>query len=377
MAERHQKHTKLERPNKGTFGRSEWAIIGAPCGEIKKLSTKIIQQLSEEYKIAYVDADHQGASVAKEEKTPLDYGASLVYTDKIEFHQFNHREQPEKFRLYPEFNEQDIILINGNHFTGQHQIVIIDSRKEVSLSKKLDRLTNVQMILLTDEETPVYDFLTKHLRGIAVPIFPLDATEMIAGLIKQKIHLDTPPVYGLVLAGGKSTRMGEDKGMINYHGKPQREYAADLLAPYCEKVFISCREEQLPFIETAYGLLPDTFLGLGPYGGILSAFQKHPNAAWMVVACDLPLLDGDVLDTLSGKRNPAKIATCFKSAHNEFPEPLITIWEPKSYPILLSFLSQGYSCPRKVLINTDALVLPTPEGDKLRNVNTPEEREEI
>jgi molybdopterin-guanine dinucleotide biosynthesis protein A len=56
---------------------------------------------------------------------------------------------------------------------------------------------------------------------------------------------------------------------------------------------------------------------------------------------------------------------------------LITIWEPKSYPVLLSFLAQGCSCPRKVLINSDVNLLSAPDPQELTNVNTPEEFEQV
>ncbi len=375
MAKKYQKHAYLERPNVGSFGRNEWAIIGAPCGDIKELATNLIQKLAPIFKVAYVDADHH--SVAAPSSNTMSAAADMIYTDKITHHQFEIKEQLNEFQLRPLFKNQDLILLNGNHFTGKNQIVIIDPRKKASLEKKLDQLTNVQMILLTDDNTEVYDFLAKYMRGMMMPIYSILDIEMIAQFIQFKMKEDTPPVYGLVLAGGKSSRMGEDKGAISYHDKPQREYAADLLLPYCEQVFISCRKSQLDSLDTNHGLLPDTFLGLGPYGGILSAFQKYPNVAWMVIACDLPLLDKDTLDTLAQNRNTSKVATCFKSNRNEFPEPLITIWEPRSYATLLMFLSQGYSCPRKVLINSDVVVLPTPKGDKLKNINTPEERKEL
>ena len=59
------------------------------------------------------------------------------------------------------------------------------------------------------------------------------------------------------------------------------------------------------------------------------------------------------------------------------PEPLITIWEPKSYGMMLALLAQGYSCPRKVLLNSDALSLTVPNPAALTNVNTPEELKAI
>jgi len=66
--------------------------------------------------------------------------------------------------------------------------------------------------------------------------------------------------------------MGKDKGTIEYHGKPQREYMVDLLAEICDNPFLSVRPNQV--IESEYSLLEDKFLDLGPFGAILS-IKKH------------------------------------------------------------------------------------------------------
>ncbi|OON67010.1 molybdenum cofactor guanylyltransferase [Hymenobacter sp. CRA2] len=184
-----------------------------------------------------------------------------------------------------------------------------------------------------------------------------------------------PPLRGLVLTGGRSQRMQEDKDRLRYHGHEQRQHAAALLAPFCQEVFISCRPEQAAELPTGLTPLPDQFLDLGPMSGILSAFRHDPNAAWLVVACDLPFLTQQTLQYLVAHRNAGRVATAFQSPDNEFPEPLITIWEPRSYPVLLQFLGLGYSCPRKALINSDTELLTAPDPAELRNVNTPAERD--
>ena len=169
--------------------------------------------------------------------------------------------------------------------------------------------------------------------------------------------------------------MGTDKGALDYHGKPQREYMADLLDKFCEKTFVSVRPDQQ--IESNYEFLEDTFVGLGPFGAILSAMRKNPNAAWLVVACDLPLLDEQSLDYLVKNRNTSQVATAFYNPETGFPEPLITIWEPRSYQVLLSFLTQGYSCPRKVLINSAIELLQIEDSKILLNVNDQEGYEKV
>lgn len=378
MSKKHQKHAKLARPAYGTFHRREWAVIGAPCGKIQQLSRALIERLGEHYRLAYVDADHaHGDAAAADPQSVLTYGGALEYTDKITHHRFERKGGLDSYQFRPWFNDQDAVLVNGNHFLAQRQIVVIDPKKEESLSRKLDRLTDVSALLLLENGPAPYDFLRKYLGDLSsIPTFRLDDVDAIAAWLEQELT-QQPPIYGLVLAGGKSQRMGEDKGLIDYHGEPQREHLYHLLEPFCEQTFLSCRPDQQDEMPEGYELLPDTFLELGPFGAILSAFRWQPEAAWLVVACDLPLIDAEALWELTGQRNSSRTATAFHNPETNFPEPLITLWEPRAYPVLLQFLAQGYSCPRKALINTDVEVIQPTRPAVLRNVNTPGEKEAI
>lgn len=368
---KHQKHVKLARPKVGEFGRSEWAILGTPCGNIQQLSYSLIDVLQKTFSVSYVDADHKNENEPSElevENPALTLGATLEYTDKISHHRFDIKSDLNTFQYRALFNEQDLILVNGNHFKAKNQIVVIDPKKEKSLEKKLNRLTNVDLILMTGEESSIYPFLKDHLIDWAdIPVLHFSQTDKIAEFILGNVKLQTPKLNGLVLAGGKSTRMGKDKGSLDYHGKPQREFMADLLSQFCEETYISVRENQV--VQSEYKLLEDTFVGLGPFGAIASAMRNNPNTSWLVVACDLPLLDEKTLNFLVENRNSSKVATAIYNPETGFPEPLITIWEPRSYQVILNFLAQGYSCPRKVLINSDINLLKLEEPRVLLNVN--------
>lgn len=374
---KHQKHAKLTRPNLGNFARNEWSFIGTPCGEIKKLAFQLTQSLSTKYKLGYVDADHKSADEAvTDADSAMSFGATMEYTDKITFHRFDKKAKLEDWHIRQQFNGTDLVLVNGNHFKAKNQVVFIDARKEDSLQRKLDRLTNVELIILQNDETEVFSFLKDKLENFdKIPVVPINDFEKIAQFFFDKMEAAQPKLYGLVLAGGKSTRMGRDKGLIDYHGKPQREYVFEMMNAVCEKTFLSFREGQE--VATDLPVLRDTFKGLGPFGAMLSAFREHPNQAWLVVACDLPLLDKKTLNYLVENRNPSAVATAFYNPETDFPEPLITIWEPRSYPILYQFLAQGYSCPRKVLINSEIEILKIDETEVLKNVNKPEELAEI
>lgn len=370
---KHQKHTDLARPALGQFGRREWAILGAPCSEIQTLAQNLIQGVSSQWKAAYVDADHHAEPLSGQ--SPLQAGAALVYSDKISHRQFSLAAEPDAFARRVWFNETDLVLINGNHFQADRQILIADPRKYESIQRKLDRLTAVDLVLLAPELTRVPDFLIEA-AGQA-PVFSLADTPAILQWLQARLQAEIAAPAGLVLAGGYSRRMGVDKGMLDYHGKPQREYLYELLAGQTSQTFISCRPDQVADMPQGFQTIPDTFLNLGPYGALLSAFRAFPDKAWLVAACDLPFIDAEAISWLLQQRDPSKMATAFQSPVEPFPDPLFTIWEPKSYPVLLQFLAQGYSCPRKVLINTDIRLLQAPKPEWLTNVNTPEEFKQV
>ncbi len=183
------------------------------------------------------------------------------------------------------------------------------------------------------------------------------------------------PVYGLVLTGGKSSRMRRDKASLTYHGRTQLDWAMSFLQPYVERAFVSVRADQADDpIRAKYDRIVDTLENKGPIAGIAAAQARYPGVAWLVLACDLPFLDGNTLETLLAARDPKRTATAFRSSHDGLPEPLCTIWEPASREAVLAYIATGKDCPRKFLIRSDdTLLLDEPNPSALDNVNTPEE----
>ncbi|CAA9233367.1 MAG: hypothetical protein AVDCRST_MAG95-1093 [uncultured Adhaeribacter sp.] len=376
----HQKHTALVRPQLGQFGRAELAILGTPCGNIKQLAFALTELLSGEIKIAYVDADHKSADAkvlnGPDANTALAHGSFLEYTDKITFQRLDYRAAFNEYEQKAFFRQADLILVNGNHFAASTQIIVIDPAKP--LAKKLEKLTNVPLILLADGVTEVPDYMQTHLAGRGpVPVYSLTETDKIVAFVADFYRQNIPLLNGLVLAGGQSTRMHTDKGLLNYHGHDQRSHVYQLLDSLCAETFVSCNAAQAAELGSTLPYLEDRFLNLGPKGGILTALQHNPNAAWLTVACDLPLLSAATVQYLVQHRDPTKMATAFYDPEGIFPEPLLTIWEPRSYATLLQFLSLGYSCPRKALINSDVKLLTIPDANELRNVNDPEAYKEV
>jgi molybdenum cofactor guanylyltransferase len=182
------------------------------------------------------------------------------------------------------------------------------------------------------------------------------------------------PVYGLVLAGGRSTRMRSDKAALTYHGHTQLERAMALLGALLPRSFVSVRADQAADpLRGRFERIVDRRENIGPIAGVLAAQAEHPPAAWLVLACDLPLLDRASLEYLLRARDPDRLATAYRSSHDGLPEPLCAIYEPASAAALTAHLAAGRNCPRKFLLSADVKLLDEPNPRALDNINTPEE----
>mgnify|MGYP005989857443 CR=1 FL=1 len=375
----HKKHTNLVRRNNDNFAPNEIAILGAKCDVISDLVHKISKKITN-FKLAYFDASH----------------AKDVVKNQLSEYVFHHEGNLQistsgninKYEQRLQFAQYDFVFINGNHYQGAKQILILDEAKEASVLKRLDQLQNIQFVIKLNSETKFFDFLLEKYPNIKNKrCYTIDNIEAISNHINNLIEEKLAPVKGLVLVGGKSTRMGTDKSELNYFGKPQKVVAKELLESHNLETYYSVRDfsTSLEMTKETKNVtlsevekskmskeIPDAFYNLGPFGGICSAFQTDPNIAWFVLATDVPFVNDEIVQLLLKHRNPTKVATAIKGKNKEFVEPLITIYEPKAYPILLQYLAQGYSCPRKMLINSDVEVVEI-DDSFIRNVNTPEE----
>ena len=146
-------------------------------------------------------------------------------------------------------------------------------------------------------------------------------------------------MIGVVLAGGRSTRLGQDKVRLRLPGDGRDMLArtADLLAACTDGVVISCRapdagEETLalPGIRS----IPDAKPGLGPLGGVWSALRELRQPI-LVLSSDLPFMDVPTLRRLidaRGARPPEALMTTFQQAETGFIEALVSIYEPACLP---------------------------------------------
>lgn len=186
--------------------------------------------------------------------------------------------------------------------------------------------------------------------------------------------MDTP-LHGLLLAGGKSRRMGTDKADLVVHdGLSLRDRGLQLLQSATDAPFLSIAADD----DRSYSVttLRDQREDAGPLAGIEAAFLHTPETPWLVAACDLPFLTREVLLHLVNHRDSSADATCFTSRFDGKPEPLCTIYEPAAAPKLKTALDNNIRCARKFLFSLERHEIELPQAMALDNCNRPEDLEE-
>ena len=233
---------------------------------------------------------------------------------------------------------------------------------------EIEALTGASVAALT-----VYDMVKALSHEIV-----LRETRLIAKTGGKRTVLDLP-TYGLVLTGGKSTRMQDDKALLEYQGEPHAKVIRDLLLPHCKEVYLSAREGQwmgtplqdLPTVVDSAEIAQQT---AGPLLGILSAFARHPDANWWVVACDLAHFDETAIQSLLAHYAADSLVTCFKNREEDFPEPLCALYSPRARAVFSAAVQADMRCPVKILRNAPGVrAIAQPAGVDLANINTREE----
>lgn len=184
-----------------------------------------------------------------------------------------------------------------------------------------------------------------------------------------------PPLCGLVLAGGRSSRMGADKAsLVHPDGRSLVVRCHELLREAgCGTVVISLRHDQAPpaGLEGAEIVRDPEGESCGPMAGIVSGMRRWPDADWLVLACDLPRLDVKTLSHLIGSKHEDEKFLAYRSEFDNLPEPLCTLYSHAALPIMEQALADDFRYPRKILIRNGCRLLEPVTPRALDNANTP------
>ena len=187
-------------------------------------------------------------------------------------------------------------------------------------------------------------------------------------------------MLGVVLCGGQSSRMGSDKGLLMFNDKTWTQKAIDTLDNFQIPVVISVNKNQYNGYSSIFRvdtLIPDDrSLQLhGPLCGLLSVHLKYPEEDLLILACDMPLIDTELIQQLLTKYRTGTTDDAFIYTNDDEPEPMPGIYRSKG----LAYIHQLYSTnqlPRHSMkymlehIHTSFSPLPADKKGCFRNFNT-------
>jgi molybdopterin-guanine dinucleotide biosynthesis protein A len=102
-------------------------------------------------------------------------------------------------------------------------------------------------------------------------------------------------VDGVILAGGQSRRMGQDKALMLLGSRPLLQHVIDVLAPICADLILVANEPER-YARFALKTAPDVFPGAGSLGGLYSGLAASRSETVIAVACDMPFLNASLLE---------------------------------------------------------------------------------
>ena len=175
-------------------------------------------------------------------------------------------------------------------------------------------------------------------------------------------------VSGIIIAGGKSSRMGFDKTQILYRGNTFMQHAISLLAQFTDDILISYHKDT----KFPYRVYTDEIPGTGPIGGLFTCLQHIQNSHAIVIPVDMPLLDAEVLNFLLKQSDNQKDINVFQSGN--YPQMLVGLYHKNIVSVLKKQIERKDYKLQNLLQKSSYQFIP---GDKFAtrfmNVNSPGE----
>ncbi len=265
-------------------------------------------------------------------------------------------------------SDSESLCVILTRLAQQYDLVLVEGHKGTALPKV--------WLLGEDEQAPP----AQASQVSAVLSRDAERPTVVLNILEQWLSEQwlKPQVFGCVLIGGASSRMGKPKHLLRRNGRTWLEHTVELLHQVCEQVVIVGSGVVTDELDQHLRLadIPDA---QGPMAGLLSAMRWAPQVSWLVAACDLPAISLEALHWLLATRSPGVWATLPSLAGVPGVEPLLAHYDFHSRLLLEHLVAEGeFSLSR--LATHPKVISPAPP-DKLsrawHNINTPEQQTHI
>lgn len=190
--------------------------------------------------------------------------------------------------------------------------------------------------------------------------------------------MDIQQVTGLILAGGRGTRMGTvDKGLQTFRGAPMAMHVMLRLSPQVGSLMINANQNLAPYEAFGVPVWPDQLQGFaGPLAGMQTGLA-HCETEYLVTApCDSPFLPEDLVQRLGAalEAQEADLAVAVTGeGENRQAHPVFCLMRASLQPHLVDFLQSGGRKIDAWYASLNVVEVPFPDEDAFRNINTVDE----
>ena len=149
--------------------------------------------------------------------------------------------------------------------------------------------------------------------------------------------IEKKKTVGIVLSGGKSSRMGTEKGLVHWKGRALIEYAVNCLKGVCDELVVSSNKTCYDYL--GLPVVKDEVLDCGPIGGIHSCMKNVPSDLYIVISCDVPNVPSElIIDLLENLGDKDLIYTV---GENGKKQPLIAVYKSSCFTVIEKELLGG------------------------------------
>jgi len=186
----------------------------------------------------------------------------------------------------------------------------------------------------------------------------------------------TAQATAIILAGGRSSRMGADKSLLSVDGQPIIERICERLAGRFDRILISANEpEKLAFL--GLEIVADKIPGQGPLMGIASALEASSSELNFVVACDIPHIHIGLVEEMLAEADRSGADVVVPTTGSEEYEPLFAVYRKSTLEAINKVLASGGRRISDIFALCRVKYVRLTDAEWLRNLNTPAEYDEF
>ncbi len=172
---------------------------------------------------------------------------------------------------------------------------------------------------------------------------------------------------GILLAGGKSLRMGTDKALKELFEYPMIIYPLRMLRNFCTEILISANDERFNFL--GHEVVADHIKNIGPIAGLYSCLEESSNFNNIAVACDMPFINGTLLRKMTRTSNDFDAIV---PVLNNKPEPLYALYRKSILPKISENIQCRVYAIRELLQKANVCYMEVEKHETIEffNINT-------